>query len=361
MKRTLYACYGVLALIAALLVTPAMAQTKKKARPKQPAVGVLGTKQMAGGDGVFGATYTLADSGGYIYNVSIVSAEYSVSRHNMHPGAVIIPKVGEKLLLLHLRLQNPKSSDAYIGGNFLAFETVAADNITRKHGDYLRLASAKEDMGMTLKPGQKLPEDVLAVCVIPAAGGVPKLIVNAGRKGTSEAVTRYFLGKTPNVVRPLPPDDADPADKTGATARAEVPAKIGETVAAGYYDLRLDSVAFVPDGVGEARPGDNKHFFVATLTVTNKTWDKNYFNDSLAATLVTADDEKTAFDRGLLYKGKRDEPFEGRQFEPGESVTMRLLFPVPKDTAGKTLKVAEVIDNSGGTTRVFVFDVSGMK
>ena len=360
MKRVSWLCIAIVALMPGILSSPASAQNKRKP-VKKPLVGTLGTKQMAGGDGLFGTVYTLANSGGYAYNTTITSAEYSLARHNLHPGSVIIPLAGEKLLILHLRVQNPKPTDLYVGGTFLTFETVASDNVTRQHNDYLRLASAKDVIGTTLKPGQKFSEDVLAVGVVPAAGGVPKLILDMGRAGTSEQVTRFFLGKAPNVVRSLAAADADPADKTGASARTEVPAKIGDTVVAGYYDLRLDSVAFVPDAIGESKPDDNQRFFVATLTVTNRTWEKNYFNDSLAATLATADDEKTVFNRDLLYKGKRDEKFEGRQIDPGESVTVRLLFPVPKDTTGKTLKIAEVVNNSGGTTRAFLFDVSAIK
>ena len=38
-------------------------------------------------------------------------------------------------------------------------------------------------------------------------------------------------------------------------------------------------------------------------------------------------------------KGKRDERWEGRKIDPGETVTLRLLFPVPKDVTGKTIKI----------------------
>jgi len=346
---------------AVLISHPALAQQSKKPPAPKPATGTLGTEQMKGGEGLFGTTYTVANNGGYVYNVAIVSAEYSVARHNIDEGTSLAPKADEKLLILHLRAQNPNQEDEYFSGNFVTFSTVAKDDQTRDHNDYLRLASTKAPVGQKLKPGQKFPEELLMACIVPAKGPVPKLILNIGRKGTSEEVTRYFLGKAPNLVKPLPAPFADPSDSTGATALAEIPAQVGTVYPAAFYDIRLDSVAFAAGPIGEAEAGDGKRFLVATVTVTNKTWQPSYFNGSLAATLATSDDEKTELDDSLVYKGKRDERWEGRKIDPYEAVTIRLLFPVPKDVTGKTLKIAEIMDNVGTKSRAFVYDVSSAK
>src|SRR5262249_34963674 len=107
---------------------------------------------------------------------------------------------------------------------------------------------------------------------------------------------------------------------------------------------------------------DGKRFLVATVSVTNKTWQPNYFNGgSLAATLATSDDEKTELDDSFVYKGKRDEHWEGRKIDPDETGTIRLLFPVPKDVTGKTLKIAEIMDSVGTKSRAFVYDISSAK
>ena len=355
-----------LASIALLLLAsiPAFTQPPKKkppvkTPPKPPVVGTLGTAQAKGGDGLFGTTYTIANSGGSVYNVTLVSAEYSVFRHNINDSATLIPKADEKLLILHLRAQNPNPADEYFSGTFLTFSTVAKDDKTRDHNDYLRLTSAKEPLASTLKAGQKFPEEILACCIVPANGPVPKLILNMGRKGTKEEVTRYFLGKTPNTVKPLSAPYADPTDSTGATALSEIPAKTGVTYAAGYYDFQVDSAAYAPGPMGDVEAGDGKRLLIVTVTLTNKSWSKNYFNTSLAATLFTDDDEKT--EEYVALKGKRDERFEGRQVEPAETFTQRLIFTVPKNAKGKKLKLAEALDNTGNKSRAFVYDLASVQ
>lgn len=221
-----------------VLAPNAFAQkAKPKTPPKKSTVGTLGTAQAKGGEGRFGTTYTIANSGGYMYNITIASAEYTVARHNLNKGVYVVPKEGEKLLLLHLLIQNPKPDDLYVGASSITFSTVAADNKTRDECSTLRRVSAKEELADTLKPGQKFPEEVLVACTVPATGPVPKLILNMGRKGTNEEVVRYFLGRAPNIIKPLPAPYADPADPSGATAFAETPAKIGTAYATGLYDF----------------------------------------------------------------------------------------------------------------------------
>jgi hypothetical protein len=353
------------ALAAALWIGVAFAQkpksTPKKPPAKPPTVGAVGTEQMKGGDGLFGVTYTFENSGGYMYNLTLVSAEYSIARHNISPDETIVPKADEKLLILHLRAQNPAPGDMYFSGNFVTFATVAKDDQTRNHNDNIRLVSGKQPVATSLKPGQKFPDELVAVCVVPANGPVPKLILNMGRKGTKDEVTRYFLGKAPNTIKPLATPFADTSDPSGATALKEISVKPGTFYPAGYYDIRLDSVAFVSGPIGDVNAGEENRFLVATVTVVNKSWGGNYFNNSLSATLLTVDDEKTTLVGENVLKGKRDERWEGRKIEPEETVTLRLLFAVPKDVTGKTLKIAEVLDNTGTLGRAYVFDISGVR
>lgn len=334
---------------------PVMAQTNKK---KQPGLGTSGTDQMKGGDALVGTTYTFADNG-MLVNCKLVSIEYSVKRFNVTGSNCIVPKVGEKLIILHWTVQNAGHGDQYLGGQFLPFATVAKDDQTRNNGNYCRLASAKDRLAITLKPGQRLPEELLEVGVVPADGPVPKLIVNYGRNGSGDKVTRYMLGKAPNTVKPLAADDSDPADPTGATARTQVPAKIGTVYPLGYYDFTINSISFVPGPIGTNSAGDGKRFLVVSVTVTNQQWSKNYFNNNFTVTLTTSDDEKT---HDYLYlKGKRDEKAEGQMFDAGDTMTYRLAFTVPNDVTGKKLTLAETVDNMGNTSRALVFDLTGIK
>jgi len=341
-----------------ILAAPSLAQIKKPTT-KKPTIGTLGTAQMKGGEGAFGTTYTLTDNNGYIVNTTLVSAEYSVTRYNVSATRTLVPKGGEKLLILHFQLQNPKPQDEYFSHAVIPFSTVAADGKTRDHTDSQRLASAREPLASSLKPGQRFPEEVLAVGIVPAQGPVPKLIINLGRKGANEKVTRFATGTAPNTIKPLPTADADPSDTTGATALTEVPAQIGTTYPLGLYDFQVNSIAFVPGPIGGKSAGTGKRFLVVTLTLTNQTWHPVYTKQFASATLYTADDEKTT--NCLYFKGKRDEAAEGKSLDPGETSTYRLLFTVPTDTTGKKLKLAEVVDNTGGESRALVFDLSGVQ
>ena len=314
---------------------------------------------MAGGVGLFGTTYTIANSGGYIYNMTIKSAEYSIERFNLSPESAIIPKADEKLLILHLAIQNPKKDDSYISGSAVSFSTVGLDDITRNTCSPLRRASAKAELNDTLKPGQKFPEDILVALTVPAVGQVPKLILNMGRLGTSDSVIRFALGKGSNVVKPLPAPYADPTDTAGATALAVAPAKIGVSYATGHNDIDVTSIAYVPGPIGEQAAGDGNQFLVATMIVTSKRWSSIYTKDFISAKLTTDDDEKT--DKFILLKGKRDEAYEGRQLDTGDTMTVRIAFAIPTKAKGTKLKIAEVLDNTNSEGHALMYDLSAVK
>ena len=349
----------------ALLSVPAVAAPAKQHPPKPPVhrvqhaqPGTLGTHQMAGGEGVFGETYTVSDGGRYgPMNFTLTSAEYTAERLPFSPDFAAIPKVGEKLLVLHYRVKNPNTSDFYFRPSLL-FQTVAADGLTRSDIEQSRRLTQKITVGDTLKPGQGY-DDVVTCAVVPASGGTPKIILQYGRVGTADKVIRYTLGTSKNPVKAIPAPYADPADPTGGTALTEIPAKIGIPYIAGVYDLTLLSAAYAPGPFGETTAEDGKQFLVVTVSVANKTWAQNYFKDTLSPVLLTSDDEKTT--TCSLFKGKRNEPWEGQQIEAGETATVRLLFQITKDTTAKTLKLSEAVDNSGGTSHALVYDLSGVK
>ena len=332
---------------------------KKPAAAHKPVpTGTLGTHQMAGGDGVFGETYTVTNGGQYgPVNLTLTGAEYSVTRFNMSADDLVAPKVGEKLLVVHYRLKNPNTSDLYYSGGHL-FQTVTSDDQTADDSGTSRREGSKEKVAMTMKPGQGI-DNLVTYAVIPAKGPLPKIILHYGRVGTKEEVIRYVLGQGKNVVKPIPAPYADPSDPAGATALTLVPAKVGTTYQAGFLDVSLDAVAFAPGPFGELTAEDGKRFLVATVTVTNKEWGQLYFKDGFTATLRTSDDEKVTDFTQL--KGKRDEAWEGQQLDADEAATVRLVFVVAKDATAKTLTLAENVDNSGGLSHALVYDLSGVK
>ena len=352
------------ALVAGAAVGPVAVQAAPKAARKPPVhhapakPGTLGTTQMAGGDGQFGQTYTFTNGGQFgPINMTLKSAEYSVERINMAPGNSYAPKAGEKLLILHYRIKNPNKSDLYYSGGTL-FQTVDANNATHDDSGDSRRESEQAKVAVSMKPGQGV-DDLVTYAVVPAKGPLQKLILQYFRVGTHDEVTRFPLGAAPNLVKPIAAPYADPSDPTGATPLAVVPAKVGTTYIGGFFDMSLDSVAYAPGPFSDTAAGDGKRFLVATVTATNKTWDKIYFKDAFTATVVGSDDEKTT-DYAMLL-GKRDEAFGGEQVEPNESRTLRLLFQVPTDGTCRSLSLAENLDNSGGLSRAFLFDLSSVK
>ncbi|BDI28636.1 hypothetical protein CCAX7_006870 [Capsulimonas corticalis] len=345
------------ALMTGMMLSPTHAVPAKKKPAPKPTVGTRGTHQMAGGEGVFGQTYTLKDGP----NFTLTSAEYSVARVNLSAGGALVPKADEKLLVLHFRAKNPRKDDLYLGGTFIGFQTVAADGKTRDDSQYIIHTGDKDSLAVTLKPGQGV-DDLMTAYVVPAAGPVPKLILNKGREGTSEEVTRYSLGTAQNPIKPLAAPFADPADPKGATALANVPAVIGQTYPAGYFDITLDSLAFSSDKIGDNDPPDGKRWLVGVMTVKNQSHEHVYISaaNAFKIFLKDSDGDKTVFDGYLRHVKNDDNTDDSPEF--GETVRTRFYLPVPKDGApGATLSIAENVDNSGGVSRAYVYDISGLK
>jgi len=335
----------------------APAQHQKAAAKKAAAEpGTLGTTQMAGGDAHFGQTYTLATNDGPL-NFTLTSAEYAVGRINMEPNFSCAPQADEKLFILHFRVKNPNKTDYYFSSGPI-FQTVDANNNTGDDSGYIRRESAKDSVGASIKPGQGI-DDLVTYALVPAKGPLSKIIIKYGRVGTQDKVTRFLLGTGANTVKPIPAPYADPSDPSGATPLDVVPAKIGATYTAGFFDFTLDSVAYAPGPFGDTAADSGKRFVVATVTMISKTWQKSYmYPFAIGGTLVTVDDEKTTSD--TMLKPKRDEIFDGDDIEPDASQTVRLLFPIPNDAKAKSLKLFEGIDNTGKVTQAFEYDLSSM-
>ena len=327
------------------------------AQAPKPKVYTKGTQQMAGSNGLFGQTYTLVSADGFgPVNFTLISAEYSVERISMDQGNLYAPKAGEKLLVIHYRLKNPNTADMYYSSRNL-FQAVDSNNNTIQDSGTSRRASATQMVADTMKPGQGI-DDLVTYIVIPASASIPKLILQLGRAGSKDLVTRYFLGTPPNVVKPIPAPYADPADKTGDTPLAQVPGTVGTTYSAGYFDFALTSVAVAPGPLGSLTADDGKQFLVATVTATNKSLAPHYYSQTLVPVLVTDDGKITDFSE---LGANHDDPFQGTQIDPGGTVTERLVLQYPKDNNLKTLSIAEAVDNSGGQSKAIVYDVSGVK
>lgn len=322
---------------------------KAPAKPYNPAAG-----QMFGGEGQFDVQYS-AKTLNLAFKVK--SLAYTVERFSID-GDTWTPKADEKLLIVRFGIKNPTKEDLYFGSRNL-FQAVTANGQTLDDIGYSRRESSTTATADTLKPGQGY-EDLLTCIVIPAQGTIKRLIFMDGRAGTQEEVTRYELGKTPNVVQPIPVPYADPAVATGAVPRLEIPAEFGKEYLAGDRNLTVNNVRYTNDAMGEGqeKPEEGFRYLTGEVTVTNGTYAKAYFNNGyLGIKAVDANNEEVPNDNALL-KGTRNEEF-GAEIDAGKSVKVRFYFPVANDFKAAKLIVGEKID--GELVRPLVFDVTGVK
>ena len=349
MKRIITVC-AIAAILPASLV---QAQTKKPSPPVKAQNQTRGQGQVAGGDGVFGTTYTLNDG----LNFQIISARYSVEPYNAYETD--IARTDEKFLILTVSIKNTNTSDMFTGGEEF---TVVDEKEQNYQGHNYRLNSLGiGGFGPNLKPGQGIGQtpaaDELTVAIkVPAKARISKIILNNGRKTvTGEKVVRFFVadlatkardgqdGNPKNVIKPLPEEVRDPADKTGATALTEGIAKIGQSVATGYFAVSLDSVTLsATEKLNGNPPAEGKQFAIATVTVKSLYGKKiTLFEmgpDQFPLLKDTDGEKYHIVPDSSFRKSKRDEQADnGLEMATGESYTIRYYFEIPKDAKLKTI------------------------
>jgi hypothetical protein len=315
----------------------------KKPAPAKPAGNiVLGTKQLPGDFGKFGTTYTIGKDSPI--NFTLRSAEYRVDRFSIDSNSWG-QEAGQKLLVLHFTVQNPTKSELnyYWGG--ISFTAVDSQDVNH---EYVQAVTREGDpkraaVNMSLKPAQKI--DVVTAIVLPAEGVAPKLIV---QREDGAAVVRYDLrGK----VTPLAAPFADPADASGATALARVPARPGVSYPLGNFDATLDAVAFTANALNGEIPEEGMRYLTATFTIKNATMaTQSYYWGAFEPSLKDADGETVEYNQVML-KASRDEAARG-ELEPGDEARIRFFFAVPTDLGVKSLWLKE------GDSRTYTFDIS---
>ncbi len=307
---------------------------------------VAGTAQLAGGEGELGKTYTLGKNNPI--NFTLRSAEYTVSRVTVG-SHVYAPNAGEKLLVLHYTVQNPTKREQGIDYSSFKFTAVDAKDVNQLFNNYIAREGSSEIYQAQLKPAQKI--DLIAAWAVPAAGPIPKLIVE---RESGAPVLRYDLrGKAKPLVAPF----ADPADSSGATALQEVSAAAGTYYPLKTFDMRLESVSFSSDPIDKKAPAEGKRYLVATLSIKNASGptarEAGYSYSNFKFDLKDADGEKTNFN-GYLMKAGRDEHADG-SLKPGEEYKFRVYFELPQNLSGQTLYASE------GDSRTYAFDISSFK
>ena len=335
----------------ALCIAPHAANSApptKKTPPKKADDGgqSRGTKQVAGGDGIFGVVYTL-NSG---FNFTILSARYTIEPHNDYNGSMA--QNDEKLVWITFAVKNSDKDKDHAWGNL---DVMLVDDkeqtYTPGSGTVMLTSRGNAEFSATLKPGQGIgqepaKDELSCAIAIPAKAKIKRIILNEGRKNLpGEKVVRYNIagfqdGSPKNVIAALPKYAADPADATGATVAIPATALPGTYYPAGDFALRFDGLTFSEDAVlDKNKPEDGKRYAIATFTAKNEyskpvsTFELGGQNDEIFLRDADGEKYKSAVEANYaLRKAKRDEALAtDLQIAVGEEITYRFFFLIPKD------------------------------
>jgi hypothetical protein len=323
---------------------PSFAQGGKPPVKPPTQTGVKGATQLAGDNGQIGQNYMIGPKGEELV-FTLTGVEYTVARVMLTGGAetAALPKADEKVLILRYSVQNPQKSDQFVNALGLTITAVDAKDVNHV-ANFMGRQGGTDSVNITLKPAQKL--DVFTAITVPAAGPVPKLII---QRGEGTAVLRYDLrGKVKQLAAPFA------ADAAGASARTEVTATPATFYPLMRFDARLDSTAFSSAALGEHTLEEGQRFLLATVTLKNMHLDPSeYSAGEIRGEVTLASGEKVEA-RGLLH-ATRPEETRG-EVKPGAMATVRLFFVVPNGDAPKTLRLQETEES-----RAYIFDISGTK
>lgn len=304
-----------LVILTAALATSLVAATKK-APPKKPASThheTVGTTQLKGEWGQIGHTYTLGKQNPW--NITLNSVEYSVDTLRVD-NALIFPNVEEKLLVLHYTIHNPQKRETLMRGDTFHITAVDANDKNWEFRGDIGDEATKGSGSQRLKPGQKLK--VYAIIKVPAAGEIPKVIF----KSSDNLVIRYDLrGK----AKGLQPPYADPADSTGATALAVVPAELGQWYPTGVFAIKVEETSVSEQSIGDAKVDKGGLLFVTKATVKNLNKAALPLrHDSFVVRLKDSDGADLNYRAHLTLRASSDTTLSTR-IDPGQELTYRLV------------------------------------
>lgn len=350
---------GLVAAAAALLAGtggpwPAVASVPpaKRPAPRPGVTGVKGTAQLPGDVGQVGATYTLTGYGRQPVNLTVTDFAYVGSRLDLAGKTVVPRSAADKFLVIDFTAQNPNpKSTLSVESGFVKFVAVDALGQDRVWEGLLENTESRLPLHSQLLPGQKVA--ARGYIEVPAEGEVPKLVLDWGARDNK--VLRFDLH---GVVKPVEEVLRDPADPSGATARAVIPdAKVGVTYPTAWFDVTVDKFELVPGPLGDRRkPGPGKVFLVTTLRAHNVAREDREFTCGGALRAEAADADGDRYEWvGTLYKASTDASAEVH-VAPGAEKTYRVLTPVPQGAPLKTLSFSLRNDQ-----RKLVYDLSGVK
>jgi hypothetical protein len=290
-----------------------------------------------GGERTIGAKSPLA--------LSIRRVEYRATP--VRAGSSLIrPAAAEKLLVVHFTLRNPNSAETWLSWSSVSFRAVDAKGMNREDLQEFFNEQTGESVDAPLQPDQKI--DAYTVITMPARGPATLLRAQAEDGNPLE----FALG---SAVAALQPPFADPTDPTGASALAEVPAAIGESITVGNFSMTVDKVAYTRGPIQESGPSKGSQFLVANLRVKNQApADQPLAWDSFDFTLRAPDGDDVPWN-GELLAAKRDDTVDITA-TPGREITLRIYFEV-----SLKMRPAALFAREGAGGRAYLVDVSGVK
>lgn len=333
-------CMMVAVLMAAAVLTLPRGPGEAAAKPKPQQPTVLGTTQLPGQWAAFGKTYTLGKSSPW--NFTLLRAEFACGRVKIGAKS-FVPDAQTKLLVLHYTVQNPRKTERGYGWADISVTAVDAEDTNHEFCEEVGNEKDSSSVSVDLKPAQKLA--CYTLIEVPAKGPVPKLIV----QGNDNLVLRYDLrGK----VARLPPPYADPADETGVSALAEVPAEVGVYYPTGTFDMKVTGFTHTTESLGDEDPPEGGRFLVIHLTVKNPQAKEQGFSwGDLDPEVRTSDGDRIAYNEELLHRTRNEDA--SLELRPGEEQGVRVYFPIPPDAQPQTFTLREDEDKRG-----FVYQVT---
>ena len=293
----------------------------------------------------FGQPYQLRDSVAF----TLKSAKYTVERVNIG-AASYFPQAGEKLLVLHFRVQNLTKDTLSFDAGTIPFSVVDAAGVTHKSVQDVGLESSHATAEFDLKPGEA-KEDLYTVLITSAAGADAALIVEAGREGIDEDSLRIPLA---GKLTPLPAIFASPDDRSGMSALKSVPVAAGTFYPLALLNARLDSTAYTDQSLGGTPPEEGQRYFTATFTIQNKSAGMHGISGMNFVPVLRDTDGHIAEYNQTVLKPLIDATGDTVLKQDAEA-TIRFFWTLPKAAHAMSLSLAE------GQSRTYLFDVSGPK
>jgi hypothetical protein len=320
------------------------AQTSPKQKPSQkPAQRIVqGTTQMAGDNGKLNTTYTIGKMDPI--NITLTNVRYSVVREVVGSG-VVAPAKDEKLLVIDFIAHNPNPKAIPFGGSDLKFTGVDQESVNRDYTGQFTRAKTSEVFSTDLKPAQKV--ELRTIIVVPAAGTVPKLILQHRSGGP---VMRYDIKAN---LKPLPTEFADNKDETGMTAANEWTFLPDTYAPMAMLDMKYVPGSFQDHGTrfGVNTTAAPKTF--ASIKMTLKGQTPAQAGIRFQAEVIDENGEKYPITK---FAQISTEDHATRTLGMGEEYTVRFVTVMAAKVKLKTLRVTDTAVGRASRTYIFKLD-----